>query len=148
MLFFQRFKKKKITQCKFVVQLLSCVQLSMTLRTAAHPAPLSFTVSWSLLQFKSIELVILSKYLTFCHTLSPFAFNLSQHQSLFQWVGSLHQVAKVLGLQLQYQSFQRIFRTDFLQDWFVWSPYCSRDSQESSSTTIWQHQFFGAQLSL
>ena len=56
-----------------------------------------------------------------CHptTLSsvvPFssAFHLSQHQGLFQWVGSLHQLTKVLELQLQYQSFQCIFRTDFL----------------------------------
>ena len=45
---------------------------------------------------------------------SPSAFNLSQHQGLFQWVGSLHQVAKVLELQLRHQSFQWIFRTDFL----------------------------------
>ena len=44
---------------------------------------------------------------------SPPAFNLSQHQGLFQWVSS-HQVAKVLELQLQHQSFQWIFRTDFL----------------------------------
>ena len=42
------------------------------------------------------------------------AFNLSQHYGLFQWVGSLHQVAKVLECQLQYQSFQWIFRVDFL----------------------------------
>ena len=41
-------------------------------------------------------------------------FNLSQHQGLFQWVSSSHQVAKVLEFQLQHQSFQRIFRTDFL----------------------------------
>ena len=34
------------------------------------------------------------------------AFNLSQHQGLFQWVGSSHQVAKVLEFQLQHQSFQ------------------------------------------
>ena len=45
---------------------------------------------------------------------SPPAFNLSQHQGLFQWVSSLHQVAKVLELQLQHQPFQWIFRTDFL----------------------------------
>ena len=45
---------------------------------------------------------------------SPPAFNLSQHQGLFQWIGSLHQVAKVLELQLQHQSFQWIFRVDFL----------------------------------
>ena len=42
------------------------------------------------------------------------AFNLSQHQSLFQEVSSLHQMAKVLEFQLQHQSFQWIFRTDFL----------------------------------
>ena len=41
-------------------------------------------------------------------------FNLSQHHSLFQWVSYLHQVAKVLKFQLQHQSFQWIFRTDFL----------------------------------
>ena len=51
---------------------------------------------------------------------SPFppAFNFSQHQGLFQWVSSLHQVAKVLEFQLQHQSFQWIFRTDFPRfDW-------------------------------
>ena len=37
---------------------------------------------------------------------SPPAFNRSQHQGLFQGVSSLHQVVKVLELQLQYQSFQ------------------------------------------
>ena len=41
-------------------------------------------------------------------------FNLSQHQGLFQWVGSLHQVTKVWELQLQHQSFQWIFWVDFL----------------------------------
>ena len=45
---------------------------------------------------------------------SPPTFNISQHQGLFQWVSSSHQVAKVLEFQLQYQSFQWIFRTDFL----------------------------------
>ena len=42
------------------------------------------------------------------------AFNLSQYQGLIQWVSSLHQVAKILELQLQHQSFQWIFRVDFL----------------------------------
>ena len=41
-------------------------------------------------------------------------FNLFQHQGLFKWVSSLHQVAKVLGFQPQHQSFQWTFRTDFL----------------------------------
>ena len=62
------------------------------------------------------------------------AFNLPQHQGLFQWVSSLHQVAKVLAFQLQHQSFQWIFRTDFLYDWLVGSPCSPRDSQESSPT--------------
>jgi len=51
------------------------------------------------------------------HPLSPTshpALNLPQHQGLFQWVSSSHQVAKVLEFQLQHQSFQWIFRTDFL----------------------------------
>ena len=42
------------------------------------------------------------------------ALNLYQHQGLFQWVTSSHQVAKILEFQLQHQSFQWIFRTDFL----------------------------------
>ena len=45
---------------------------------------------------------------------SPPVFNLSQNQGLFQWVSSSHQVAKILELQLQHQSFQWIFRVDFL----------------------------------
>ena len=44
---------------------------------------------------------------------SPPAFNLSQHQDQFQWVGSPYQLAKVLELQLQHQSFQWIFRVWF-----------------------------------
>ena len=79
------------------------------------------------------------------------ALSLSQHQGLFQWVCSLHQVAKVLELQLQHQSFQWIFRVDFLQDWLVWSPFSPRHSQESSQTpqfeSIYSLAFFMVQLS-
>ena len=65
---------------------------------------------------------------------SPPAFNLSQHQGLFQGVSSLHQVVKVLELQIQHQSFQWIFRADLLQNGLVGSPCSPRDSQESSPT--------------
>ena len=65
---------------------------------------------------------------------SPSSFNLSQHQGFFQWVSSSHQVAKVLELQLQHQSFQWIFRTDFLWDWLVGFPCSLSDCQESSPT--------------
>ena len=71
--------------------------------------------------------------------------NISQHQSLFQWVNPSHQVAKVMELLLQHQSFQCIFRIDFLYDWLVWSPCNPRDSQEASIP--WCSAFFTAQLS-
>ena len=45
---------------------------------------------------------------------SPPAFNLSQHQGLFQWVSCSHQVAKVLEFKHQHQSFQWTPRTDLL----------------------------------
>ena len=50
---------------------------------------------------------------------------------LFQWVGSLHQVAKVLELQLYQQSSQWISTVDFLWDWLILSPFCPKGSQES-----------------
>ena len=69
---------------------------------------------------------------------SPPAFNLSQHQGLFKWVSSSHEVAKVLKFQLQLQSFQWIFRNDFLYDGLAGSPCSPRDSQESSPTPQFQ----------
>ena len=75
---------------------------------------------------------------------SPPAFNLSQHQGLFQWVSSLHQVAKVLEFQLQHQSFQLIcFRRDWLDLLAVQGL-----SRVFFNTTVEKHQFFNAQLSL
>ena len=63
---------------------------------------------------------------------ASFAFSLSQPWDLFHWVSSLHQVAKVLKLQLQQQSFPWIFGVNFLQDWLAWFPCSPKDSQESS----------------
>ena len=65
---------------------------------------------------------------------SPPALNPSQHQGLFQWVNSSHEVAKVLEFQLQHQSFQWTARTDLLHDGLVGSPWSPRDSQESPPT--------------
>ena len=65
---------------------------------------------------------------------SPPALNPSQHQSLFQWVNSSHEVAKVLEFQLQHHSFHRNPRADLLQNGLVGSPCSPRDSQESSPT--------------
>ena len=58
----------------------------------------------------------------------------SQHQSLFQWVNSSHEVAKVLEFQLHNHSLQRNPRADLLQNALVGFPCSPRDSQESSPT--------------
>ena len=103
-----------------VVWPLSLVWLFATPWTAAHPASLSLSVSWSLLKLMSILSTMLSWLMIdiqLSHPLSPSfppAFNLFQHYCLLQWVNSSHQVAKGLELQLQHQSFQWIFRVDFL----------------------------------
>ena len=91
------------------------------------------------------------------HPLSPTsspAFSLTQHQGLFHWVSSLHQVARVLEFQLQHQSFQWIFRTDFLYDGLVGSPCSPRDAltsrllHHSSKTSILlRSELFFVQLS-
>ena len=97
-----------------LVQTISHVWLFVTPWTAARHASLSITNSWGLLKYVSVESVMPSNYPILCCPLSPPAFNLSQYQDLFQWVGSSHQVAKVLELQFQHQSFQWILRIDFL----------------------------------
>ena len=79
---------------------------------------------------------------------SPPAFNLSQHQGVFKWVSSSHQVDKVLQFQLQYQSCSEYsgliyFRIDWLD--LLMSKGLSR---VFSNTTLQKHQFFGAQLYL
>ena len=85
---------------------------------------------------------------TISSSVVPFSscLNLSQYQGLFRGVSSSHQVAKILEFQLQHQSFQWIFRMDFLLHGLVWSPYSPSDSQESSPTPQFKHQCFGTQL--
>ena len=89
-----------ISDAVAVVQSLSHVQLSVIPWPVAHQVPLFFTISWSLLKFISTESVMLSNHLILHHP-SPPALHISQHQGLFQWVGSSHQVANGLELQLQ-----------------------------------------------
>ena len=81
------------------VQSLSRVLLFATPWIAARQASLSITNSRSWLKLMSIESVMPSNHLILSSP-SPPAPNPSQHQSLFQWVSSLHEVAKVLEFQL------------------------------------------------
>ena len=85
------------------------------------------------------------------HTLSspsPPAFSLPQHEGLFQWVNSSHEVAKVLELQLQHVLPMNI------QDWFPWGLtgliYLLSKGlwRVFTNTTVEKHQFFGSPLSL
>ena len=78
---------------------------------------------------------------------SPPAFSLSQHQSLFQWVSSSHQVAKVLEFQLQHQFFQWIsglisFRMDWLDLLAVQGTLKSLLQHHSSKASILLHSAF------
>ena len=87
-----------------VNQSLSRVRLFVIPWTTACQASLSSSNSWSLLQFMSIELVMLFNHLIlFC----PFswAFSLSKDQGLFQRVSSLHQVTKVLECLYKFSNF-------------------------------------------
>ena len=115
------------------VQSLSRVRHFVIPWIAAHQASLSITNSRSSLRLMSIESVMPSSHLILCRPLPP-APNPSQHQGLFQWVNSSHEVAKVLEFQLQHHSFQRNPKADLLQNGLVGSPYSPRDSQESSPT--------------
>ena len=98
-----------------LVQFSSSV-VSDSLRPMNHSTP-GLPVHHQLLESTQTHIHRVSDAIQPSHPLSspshP-AFNLSQHQGLFKWVSSSHQVAKVLEFQLQHQSFQWIFRIDFL----------------------------------
>ena len=103
-----------------VAQSLSHVWLSATPWTAACQVSLSSTIYWSLLKLMSIESVMPSNRPILCCPLFLLPSIFTSIRVFFQWVGSLYQVAKILELQLQHQSFWRIFKVDVLWDWLVW----------------------------
>ena len=130
------------------VQLLSRVWLFVTPWTAAPQASLSIT---KLPEPTQTHVHWVGDAIQPSHPLSspslP-AFSLSQHQGLFQWVSSSHQVAKVLEFQLQHQSFQWVFSW-FPLEWTAWISLEPKGlSRVFSNTTNQKHQFFSIQLSL
>ena len=122
----------EVTSVKFSSVTQSCPTLCDPW-IATCQASLSITNSLSLLKLKSIESVMLSNHLILC---CPLLLPPSIFPSIrvFSRVSSSHQVAKVLEFQLQHQSFQRIFRTEFFYYRLVGSPCSAKDSQESSLT--------------
>ena len=103
----------KHTKCFSSVQSLSRVQLCDPMNCSMPGLP----VHHQLLEFSQTHVRQVGDAIQPSHPLSspsPPAPNPSQHQSLFQWVNSLHEVAKGLKFQIQYQSFQWTPRTDLL----------------------------------
>ena len=97
-----------------VVQSLSCVLLFMIPWTAACQASLSFIVSQNLLKLISIELVMLSNHLILCHPLLLLPSIFPNIRVFFNESVVCIRWPKYLEFQLQHQSCQWIFRTDFL----------------------------------
>ena len=118
-------------------QIRSVAQSCLTLCDPMNHSTPGLPVHHQLLEFTQTHVHQVSDAIQPSHPLSspsPLAPNPSQHQSLFQWVSSLHEVAKVLEFQLWHHSFQRNPRADLLQNGLVGSPCSPRDSQESSPT--------------
>ena len=128
------------------VQSLSCVWLFATPRIAARQASLSITNSWSSLISRSSS--------QWCHpaissSVVPFSScsQSLQHQSLFQWVNSSHEVAKYWSFSFSIiPSKEHPGLISFRMDWLdlLQSKGLSR---VFSNTTVQKHQFFGTQLS-
>ena len=140
---FQTVCKRK---CVAAVQSLSHVWLFMTPWTAARQATLSFTVSWSLLKCTWVHWV--SDTIQPSHPLSspsPLALNLSQLHSLFQWVSSSHQVAKISGASASASVLPMNIQCWFPLQLTGWISLQSKGlSRVFANTTVQKHQFFGA----
>ena len=132
---------------------MTCCLVAESRPTLCDPMDCStpdFSVLHQLLELTQIHVHWVSDAIWLSYPLSspsPPAFNLSQQQSLCKWVSSSHQVAKVLEFQLQHQSFQWIFRVDFLYNGLI-SMKSKGFSRGFSNTTVRQHQFFSSQPSL
>ena len=108
--------------CPSPTQLISDIQIlfSCLVMTLSNPVDCSmpgFPILHHLLELSQTHVHWVSDAIQPSYPLSSTstsALNLSQHQGLFQWVSYLNQVTKVLEFQLQPQSFQWIFRVDFL----------------------------------
>ena len=138
------------------VQLRSVAQSCPTLCDPMNRSTPGFPVHHHLPEFTETHVHRVSDAIQPSHSLSspsPPAPNPSQHQSLFQWVNSSHEVAKVLEFQLQHHSFQRTpglisFRMDWLDLLAVQGTLKSLLQHHTSKASILQcSAFFTVQLS-
>ena len=144
------------SHCKYLVQFSSVAQPCLTLCNPMDCSTPGLPVHHQHPEFTQTHVHWVGDAIQPFHPLpspSPPAFNLSQHQGLFQWVSSSHQVAKVLEFQLQHQSFQWRLRTiSFRMDWLdllaVQGTLKSLLPHHSTKASILQHSaFFIVQLS-
>ena len=129
-----------------IIQFSSVTQSCLTLCDPMDCSTPGFLVRHQHLELAQTQVHRVGDTIQQSHPLSllPPTFSLSQRQALFQWVSSLSQVAKVLELQLQHQSFQW-----FPSEWTGWISLQSKGlSRVFSNTTVQKHQLFRAQLSL
>ena len=116
-LHFSYYETSLISFNMFSVQFSSVAQSCPTLCDPMDCSRSGLPVHYQLPEFTQTHVHWVGDAIQPSHPLSspsPPAFNLSQHQGLFQWVNSSHEVAKVLEFQLQHQSFQWTLRTDLL----------------------------------
>ena len=109
--------RKKILEVNIGICSCSVAQLCLTLCDPMDCSTPGFPVHHHLLELAQTHVYLGGDAIQPSYPLSspfPPAFNLSQHQGLFQWVSSSHQVTKVLERQPQHQSLQWIFRIYFL----------------------------------
>ena len=143
------------TQCTYVCVYCFCysvTKLHLTLRNPTDGSTPGFPVLRHLLKFAQTHIHWISNAIQPSHPVAPFSSCLqsSSASGSLQWVSSSHQVAKVL--ELQHQSFQRIFRVDFLLGLTGLISLQPRDSQESSpypdlkASILWHSAFFMVQL--
>ena len=140
---------------KASVQFSSVAQLCPTLCSPMNRSTPGFSVHHQLLELIQTQVHWVGDAIQPSHPLSspsP-ALNPSQHQSLFQWVNSSHEVAKGLEFQPQHHSLQEIpglisFRMDWLDLLAVQGTLKSLLQHHSSKTWILQRSaFFNVQLS-
>ena len=118
-----------------VFQSLSLVRLFATLWTAAHQASLSFTVSWSLLKFMSLELVMPSSHHILCWPLFLLP-------SIFLSIRVFSESALPIGWPKYGRSFSISPSNEYSG---LISLLSKRLSRVFSSTTVWRYQFFSTQ---
>ena len=94
----------KVFLCACLPSLFSHVQLFVTPRTAAHQAPLSSTVSWSLLKFTSIEPVMPSNPLILCHPLFLLPSIFLRFRVFSNWLALMQVRKQQLELDMEQQS--------------------------------------------